>query len=209
MTIQRVTVYAASSRALHPDYTDAAARLGRILAENGVEILYGGGSSGLMGAMADAALAGGARVRGVIPDFLQNVEAGHQKLTSLEVVPDMHIRKARMLDKSDAVITLPGGCGTFEELFEVMTFKRLGQFLGPIVLVNTRGYYDILMKFLEQSVTERFMNEAHLKMWRIVDEPEAVPEALARADSWSHEAVRFAAVRPEREAPADRAAGPA
>lgn len=196
MSIQRVTVYAASSRALHPDYTDAAARLGRILAENGMEILYGGGSAGLMGAMADAALADGARVHGIIPDFLQNVEAGHQGLTSLEVVPDMHVRKARMLDKSDAVVTLPGGCGTFEELFEVLTFKRLGQFLGPIVLVNTRGYYDTLVKFLDQSVAEHFMNEHHLKMWQVVDEPEEVPEALTRAEPWSDDAVRFAAVRP-------------
>ena len=98
MKIKRVTVYAASSRALHPDYTEAAERLGRILAENGLEIVYGGGSAGLMGAMADGALGGGARVHGVIPDFLQDVEAGHTRLASLEVVPDMHVRKARMLD---------------------------------------------------------------------------------------------------------------
>lgn len=198
--IQKVTVYAASSRALHPDYTDAAARLGKILAEDGMEILYGGGSAGLMGAMADAALAAGGRVHGVIPDFLQNVEAGHRGLTSLEVVPDMHVRKARMLEKSDAVVTLPGGCGTFEELFEVMTFKRLGQFLGPIVLVNTRGYYDTLVRFLEHSVGERFMNHLHLAMWQVVDEPEAVPGALAEAQPWTSDAVRFAAVRPEAPA---------
>lgn len=200
MTVQRVTVYAASSRALHPEYLDAAARLGTVLAGRGLEITYGGGGAGLMGALADAALAGGGRVHGVIPEFLHSVESGHQRLTSLEVVPNMHVRKARMLENSDAVITLPGGCGTFEELFEVMTFKRLGRFLGPIILVNTRGYYDRLVRFLEHSVAERFMNDAHLAMWQTVDTPEAVPDALAQAEPWSRDAVRFAAVRPEMSA---------
>jgi uncharacterized protein (TIGR00730 family) len=196
MSIRRVTVYAASSRALHTDYTDAAARLGKSLAEAGISIAYGGGSHGLMGAMADAALAAGGKVHGYIPEFLTHVEKGHQGLSSLEIVSDMHTRKARMLEDSDAVITLPGGCGTFEELFEVMTLKRLGQYLGPIILVNTRRYYDPLLDFLRQSVDQHFMNRTHLDMWQTVDQPELVLAALGEAPAWSAEHISQAAVVP-------------
>jgi uncharacterized protein (TIGR00730 family) len=196
MSIRTVTVYAASSQALDADYVDAAARLGTVLARTGYRVVYGGGGHGLMGAMADAALAAGAEVHGIIPEFLTRVEVGHQGLTSLEVVPDMRTRKARMLDGSDAVIALPGGCGTFEEVFEAMTLKRLGQFLGPIVLVNTRQYYRTLLEFLRHSVAEHFMNQTHLDMWQTVSEPEDVPKALGQARSWSaHAALETAAVR--------------
>ena len=195
MSIRRVTVYAASSQALDPDYISAANRLGKCLAEAGLSIVYGGGSHGLMGAMADAALAAGGNVNGVIPEFLTRVEKGHQGLTSLEVVDDMRTRKARMLDDSDAVITLPGGCGTFEELFEVMTLKRLGQYLGPIVLINTNGYYDKLLEFLEQSVRQHFMSKTHLDMWQSVAEPEQVLDALRSASPWSKEHIGLAAVK--------------
>jgi uncharacterized protein (TIGR00730 family) len=194
MSIQRVTVYAASSQALSPDYINAARRLGQSLGTAGITIIYGGGGHGLMGAMADAALAAGAEVHGVIPEFLTRVEAGHQKLTSLEIVDDMRTRKARMLERTDAVVALPGGCGTFEELFEAMTLKRLGQFLGPIVLVNTGGYYDRLLEFLHQSVAEHFMNRAHLQMWQSVAEPEQVLDALGEAPPWSAGALSGAAV---------------
>lgn len=194
MSIRRVTVYAASSQALHTDYIDAAARLGKSLAEAGITIAYGGGSHGLMGAMADAAVTAGGEVHGVIPEFLTQVEKGHQQLTSLEVVADMHIRKARMLEGSGAVVTLPGGCGTFEELFEVMTLKRLGQFLGPIILVNTRHYYDPLLSFLGHSVSEHFMNRTHLDMWQTVDHPEQVLTALGEAPEWAADRIDQAAV---------------
>ena len=194
MPIQRVTVYAASSQALAADYIKAAQRLGKTLGEAGLSIIYGGGGHGLMGAMAEGALAAGAEVHGIIPEFLTRVEAGHQGLTSLEIVDTMRERKARMLEDSDAVIALPGGCGTFEELFEAMTLKRLGQFFGPIVLINTNGYYDRLLAFLQQSVDEHFMNRTHLDMWQSVDEPEAVLAALGEAPAWSANALDQAAV---------------
>jgi len=197
MSMCRVTVYAASSQALDGHYISAAHRLGQVLARAGFEIVYGGGAHGLMGAMADAALAEGGEVHGVIPEFLTHVECGHQKLASLEVVPDMHTRKSRMLERSDAVIALPGGCGTFEELFEAMTLKRLGQFLGPIILVNTNRYYDTMMQMLRHSVQERFMNRIHLRMWRLVDEPEQVPDALGEAPKWSASRIKQAAVTGE------------
>ena len=194
MSIRRVTVYAASSQALDSHYISAAHRLGQALAQAGLVIVYGGGGHGLMGAMADAALAENGEVHGVIPEFLTRVERGHQNLTSMEVVPDMHTRKARMLENSDAVIALPGGCGTFEELFEAMTFKRLGQFLGPIILVNTQGYYDTLTDMLRRSVRERFMSKVHLEMWQVVDDPEQVLDALGKAPSWSAAQIDQAAV---------------
>lgn len=197
MSINSVTVYAASSQALDAVYIDAAERLGRTLGATGLSIVYGGGSTGLMGAMADGAIAAGARVHGIIPEFLTRVERGHQGLHTLEVVSNMHERKARMLDQGDAVIALPGGCGTFEELFEAITLKRLGQFLGPIVLINTAGYYDRLLDFLAHSVREHFMNRAHLDMWQTVEQPEDAVDAMRDAVTWSaRDALESAAVRP-------------
>ena len=194
MSMQRITVYAASSQALAPDYINAARRLGKTLGDAGLTIIYGGGGHGLMGAVADAALAAGAEVHGVIPEFLTRVEAGHPGLTSLEIVEDMRVRKARMLEGSSAVVALPGGCGTFEELFEAITLKRLGQFLGPIILINTRGYYDQLLDFLRHSVKERFMNRSHLQMWQSITEPEEILAALGAAPAWSSAAISQAAV---------------
>jgi len=194
MSIHRVTVYAASSQALSQDYISAASRLGRTLGEAGLSIVYGGGGRGLMGAMAEAALATGTDVHGVIPEFLTEIELGHQQLTTLRIVDTMHTRKALMLENSHAVIALPGGCGTFEELFEAMTLKRLGRFLGPIILINSGGYYNRLLEFLEHSVEERFMNQAHLQMWQSVDEPEEVLEALTSAPTWSADALTHAPV---------------
>lgn len=193
--IKRVTVYASSSNALAPHYYDAAARLGTVLGSAKLEIVYGGGGVGLMRAMADNALAAGAHVHGVIPHFLNTVEHGHKSLSRLEVVADMRERKHRMIADSQAVISLPGGSGTFEELFEVLTLKRLGLFLGPVVLVNTNAYFDRFVDFLQYSVHERFMAEQHLGMWSVVDEPEQVLEALRLAPLWSSDARDFAAVR--------------
>jgi uncharacterized protein (TIGR00730 family) len=193
--ISRVTVYASSSNGLAEAYYDAAARLGAVLGRAGLDIVYGGGGVGLMGAMADRALAEGAHVHGVIPGFLNTLEHGHGKLPRLDVVADMRERKQRMIEGSDAVISLPGGSGTLEELFEVITLKRLGQFLGPILLLNTNGYYERLDAFLRNAVRERFMSDRHLDMWSLVDEPEDVPLALEEAAEWSADARQFAAVR--------------
>lgn len=193
--IKRVTVYASSSNGLADEYYEAAARLGTVLGRAGLEVVYGGGGVGLMGAMADTALAEGAHVHGVIPGFLNTVEHGHQDLPRLDVVADMRERKQRMIENSDAVISLPGGSGTLEELFEVITLKRLGQFLGPIILLNTRAYYERLNVFMANAVDERFMSNQHLQMWSLVDEPEQVLRAMHEAAEWSEDAHRFAAVR--------------
>jgi hypothetical protein len=146
--------------------------------------------------MADAALAAGAEVHGIIPEFLTRVERGHSGIDRLEVVADMRTRKARMLEEADAVVTLPGGCGTFEEFFEALTLKRLGQFLGPIILINTAAYYERMLDFLKLSVELHFMNPGHLELWHTVERPEQVLDAMAAAGEWSSDhALAQAAVR--------------
>lgn len=195
-SIETVTVYAASSDALAPSYLAAATALGQVLAQAGLSIRYGGGGTGLMGAMADSALAHGGEIHGITPVFLRELELSHEGLTSLVVVDDMRERKHLMLENSDAVITLPGGCGTYEELFEAMTLKRLGQWTGPIVLINTDGFYDGLLDFLDHSVAQGFMSERHRGLWSVVATPSEVLEALASAPAWGDDALAHANVTP-------------
>jgi len=194
--VKRVTVYASSSTALNPVYYDSARKLGEILANAGKSIVYGAGGHGLMGAVADGALSRGGEVCGVVPDFLQELELTHQMLTELKVVDGMHIRKQLMLENSDAVVALPGGCGTMEELFEALTLKRLGQWLGPVVLVNTNRFYDGLVQFLDHMIDERCMASNHMDMWSVIDEPEDVLAALETAPTWDASALQFANVTP-------------
>jgi uncharacterized protein (TIGR00730 family) len=189
-----VTVYASSSSALKPVYYDAARRTGEILAGAGKSIIYGAGGGGLMGAVADGALSSNGKVYGVVPEFLQDLELTHRGLTGLRVVKNMRVRKELMLEGSGAVVALPGGSGTFEELFEAMTMKRLGQWLGPIVLVNTSRFYDGLLQFLKHSIDERFMGRSHLKMWSVVDQPEQVLDAIENSHAWEADALQYANV---------------
>ena len=181
-SIQTVTVYAASSDALATPYIDAAREVGEALAAAGLQVRYGGGRTGLMGAMADGALAKGGEVHGVTPDFLRDMELSHEGLTSLVVVDDMRTRKHLMLENSDAVVTLPGGCGTYEEVFEAMTLKRLGRWHGPIIILNTLGFYDRLMEFLEHSIGEGFMTRQHAQLWRVVNQADELLPALLADD---------------------------
>ncbi len=194
--VKMVTVYASSSAALRPVYYDAARRMGEVLAGAGKSIIYGAGGGGLMGSMADGALSRDGKVYGVVPGFLQDLELTHRGLTGLTVVDEMRVRKQMMLEDSDAVITLPGGSGTYEELFEALTMKRLGQWTGPIILVNTDGFYDGLLQFLRHSIDECFMGSSHLKMWSVVDEPEEVLEAIENSHAWDGDALQFANVTP-------------
>lgn len=189
-----VCVYCASSRVSHPDYRAAAYRLGAVLAAEGFSIVYGGGGVGSMGALADGALSGGGRVIGVLPRFMSELEWGHKGLSELQLVEDMRTRKHLMLARSQAAVALPGGCGTLEELLEAITLKRLGLYLSPIVMVNTRGFFDPLLAQLRLAVEERFMDERHLQMWDVVPSPEEVPAALRRAPEWTAEARKFAAL---------------
>jgi hypothetical protein len=189
-----VCVYCASSRSAHPEYREAAFRLGEVLAERGIAVIYGGGAKGSMGALADGALGKGGRVVGVLPRFMADLEWGHPGLSELRLVEDMRTRKHLMLTGAQAAIALPGGCGTLEELLEAITLKRLGLFLGPIVLVDTRGYFRPLLQALSHAVEEHFMDDRHALMWQVVARPEEVPEALERAPAWSPEYRSFASV---------------
>jgi hypothetical protein len=195
MPIATVCVYCASSEQASSTYGEAAARLGRHLATQGLAVVYGGSTLGSMGRLAHAALDAGGKVTGVIPRFMDDLEWGHRSLTKLHVVDDMHQRKRMMLQLSDAVVALPGGSGTLEELFEAITWKRLGLYLGPIVLVNVNHFFDPCLELLSRCVEERFMDARHRAMWSSVTEPEEVAAALRGAPEWSTEARAFAALR--------------
>jgi uncharacterized protein (TIGR00730 family) len=193
-TRRAVCVYCASSRTAHPEYRDAARRLGAVLAGAGINIVYGGGAAGSMGALADGALEAGGHVIGILPRFMADLEWGHPGLTDLQLVEDLRTRKHVMLTMSQAAIALPGGSGTLEELLEAITLKRLGLYLNPIVLINTRGFFDPLLELLGRAVEEHFMDTRHLSMWQVVTTPDEIPPALANAPGWSAEARSFAAL---------------
>lgn len=191
-SLRRVCVYCASSRQADPSYAAAAGRLGAILAQAGITIVYGGSGVGSMRALADAALSHGGRVIGVLPRFMYDIEWGHSGLTELILVNDLHERKRLMIDEVDAVVALPGGSGTFEELLEAIAWKRLGLYLNPIVLVNQDGYYDPLIEQFDRAVTQRFMDRRHLEMWTVVDSVDAVLDAIHVSLDWSEDAQGFA-----------------
>jgi uncharacterized protein (TIGR00730 family) len=191
----RICVYAASSQQCDPVYQAAARRLGEILAQAGCTVVYGGGAIGLMGALADGALAHGGQVVGIIPRFMTDVEWQHPGIRNLEVVEDMRERKHRLLTGSDAVVALPGGCGTLEELFEAITLKRLGIYFNPIVLVNTRDFYSPLQSFMQQVIEQRFLNPEHAQMWSLVDSPDEVLPKIRATPKWREDARDYAVVR--------------
>jgi len=197
MTISErsVCVYCASSHACEALFHDVARQLGGLLAGAGWCVVYGGGRAGSMGALAEGALAAGGRVVGVIPKFMADLEWGHNDLSELHIVEDMRTRKHEMLTRASAVVALAGGTGTLEELFEAITLKRLGLFLGPIVIVNTGGYYDPLIAQLASAIESCFMDPRHDSMWTVVGGPEDVLAAIEAPSKWSADSRDFAVVR--------------
>ncbi|SDI03306.1 LOG family protein [Pseudomonas panipatensis] len=181
MTLRSVCVFCGASPGASPIYRDAAEALGRHLAERGLRLVYGGGAVGLMGLVADAALAAGGEVIGIIPQSLKDAEIGHTGLSRLEVVDGMHARKARMAELSDAFIALPGGLGTLEELFEVWTWGQLGYHAKPLGLLEVNGFYDPLLNFLDHLVQERFVRPQHREMLQRAATPAQLLDAL---DAW-------------------------
>ena len=189
-----ICVYCASSQGCDAEYHEAARQLGATLAGSGYSVIYGGGAVGSMGALADGVLAAGGEIVGVLPEFMMELEWGHGRLTELRIVEDMRVRKHMMLSESEGLVALPGGSGTLEELFEAITLKRLGIYTHPIVLVNTRRFFDPLLSFIEHTIKERFMDERHSQMWNVVATPADVPNALKQAPPWPSNARDFAAV---------------
>lgn len=192
--MQRICVYCASSSQVNQAYFEAAEQLGIILADNNIELIYGGGHRGLMGRIADTVLSKGGKVTGIIPRFMCEVEWNHKGLTELILVNTMHERKEKLAMMADAVVALPGGCGTMEELLEVITWKRLGIFTKPIIICNTEGYFDPLIEMLNRSVDENFMGEEHRKMWEVVSSPAEVMHAINISVKWDENARNFAAL---------------
>lgn len=176
----RVAVYCGSADGANPAYLAEARALGAAIAASGLGLVYGGANVGLMGAVADAALAGGAEVIGVLPAVLEGREIAHTGLTSLELVPTMHARKARMAQLADAFLILPGGYGTLEELLEVVTWAQLGLHAKPCILINIAGYWDGLLAFLDSTVAAGFLKPKNRKLLRVAaSAQEAVEMAFA------------------------------
>ena len=193
-TIQNVCVYSASSTQIAPAYFEAATQLGRLLAIKGINLINGAGSIGLMAAASDAALAAGGTVTGVIPHFMVEQGWHHTGLTRLIETETMHERKQLMAQMADAVIALPGGCGTMEELFEIITWKQLGLYLNPIIILNVDGFYNPLLTMLHQAVEQQFMRPEHASIWRVASTPEEAVEMLYTTPVWNKNVRKFAAL---------------
>lgn len=173
-----VAVYCGSRNGARPGYRDLALRLGTAIGQRGWQLVYGGGRAGLMGAVADATLAAGGSVVGVIPESLMNLEVGHAGLTELHVVQTMHQRKQMMAERSHAFIAMPGGIGTFEELFEVWTWRHLAYHDRPIGLLDAEGYWAPMLQFLRHAVAEDFMGDDQMDMLHTDDQVERLLDTL-------------------------------
>ena len=195
MTLNKICVYCGSSDQAEATHLEAATRLGRLIAEEGIGIVYGGGSAGSMGKLANGALERGGTVTGYIPGFMVDQEWAHRGITELHIVEDMHQRKDKMIEGTDAVVALPGGCGTFEELFETISLKRLGLYFGPIVLLNMGGFFDSFIELFDRCIADRFMAPRHRDTWLAVTKPEEVVPAIRNAAPWPRDARTFAALR--------------
>jgi uncharacterized protein (TIGR00730 family) len=181
--VKNILIYCGSSAGHNEIYKKTATQVGETLAKQGLSLVYGGGSVGLMGTVADAILANGGEAIGVIPSFMEPWEVQHKGLTECIVTETMHTRKQIMAEKSDAVIALPGGWGTLDELFEILTWRQLGLHKMPIGVLNTNGFYDDLLKMLEKMVSEGFLKEANLQMLIVDDNIESLLEKLKNDSS--------------------------
>ena len=190
----KIAVYCASSTKIHPDFFEAASQLGRELGRRDLELVNGAGNMGLMAATSDACLAAGGRVTGVIPTFMVEQGWHHTGLTHLIEAKDMHQRKQTIANISDGCIALPGGCGTLEELMEVITWKQLGLYLKHIVILNTRNYYDPLLEQLQRGIDEHFMGARHAEIWRVATTPEEAIDLVLSTPLWDASVRKFAAI---------------
>lgn len=193
-TLKNVCVYSASSTQIDPIYFQAADILGRLLAQKGINLINGAGCLGLMSRISDAALATGGTVTGIIPRFMVEQNWHHKGLTHLIETETMHERKRMMADLSDGIIALPGGCGTMEELLEIITWKQLGLYLKPIVILNTNGFYNPLLEMLERAIDQHFMRRQHGTIWQVAQTPDEALQLLYTTPMWSKDIRKFAAI---------------
>ncbi|WP_321439077.1 TIGR00730 family Rossman fold protein [uncultured Bacteroides sp.] len=192
--INSVCVYSASSTKIDQTYFNAATTLGKILAKKEIRLINGAGSIGLMRAVADASLQAGGKVTGVIPRFMVEQNWHHKGLTKLVEVDSMHERKQLMADLSDGIIALPGGCGTLEELLEIITWKQLGLYFNPIVILNVNNFFDPLLAQLNEAVEQNFMRPQHAAIWNVAQTPEEAVDLLFSTPKWDKEIRKFAAI---------------
>lgn len=193
-SIKNVCVYSASSTKIAPKYFEAATELGHILASESINLINGAGSIGLMAATSNAALEAGGTVTGVIPRFMVEQGWHHNGLTQLIETETMHERKQLMADLSDGVIALPGGCGTMEELMEIITWKQLGLYLKPIVILNIDGFYDPLLEMLQRAIEKNFMREEHKNIWQVATSPQEAIDLIYSTPWWDKNVRKFAAI---------------
>jgi len=193
-TTMTICVFASSSSRVNSEFGLAAARLGSLLVQSGMDVVYGGGGIGLMGKLADAVIENGGKITGVIPLFMKEEGWGHHGLTDMIITPDMGERKKTLFSMSDAVVALPGGVGTLEELTEAITLKQLSLFDGPVIILNTLGFYRTFFDFLENMIDTHFLRREHKGIWEIVNTPEEVISALNRKDRGNEEWRKIAKI---------------
>ncbi len=194
MQLHSVAIYCASSNKIRPSYIDAAERLGAEFAKHGLRLIYGDGGIGLMAAAARGALSEGGEVVGVIPQFMVDQGWNNPNSTQTIITQTMHERKATICDMADAMVALPGGIGTFEELLECLTWKQLGLHNCPVVILNTDGYYDRLLSCIEYMIEEQMMRPIHRDMFTVVSQPEDVIQAILSSPKWDPNTRRLAAI---------------
>lgn len=195
MTIKSLCIYCASSAKIAPLYADHAIALAREMASNNIEMVNGGGRAGLMGIMTDEMNKQGGKTLGIMPHFMKTVEWDHPDITEMIFVETMAERKEKMIENVDAVITLPGGCGTMEEFMETLSLKRLGLFTKPIIILNSGGFYDPLIDLLDAMINNNFLAERHRLMWEVVDRPEDILSSIENSTPWDSSAQAFALVQ--------------
>lgn len=189
-----VCVFAASSSRIDSRYAQAAGELGALFARSKIKVIYGGGGIGLMGVLADAVIASGGIITGVMPSFMNDEGWGHPQVRDMILTNDMGERKKNMFSRADAVVALPGGVGTLEELTEAITLKQLGLFNGPIVILNTLGFYRSLIDFFEHMISNQFLRIEHKGIWTIANTPKDVLAALLNYTSWLDDPRRIAKI---------------
>jgi len=194
ISTMKISVFAASSSKIPEKYFKVARDLGKAIALSGNELVFGAGGIGLMGAMADEALKNKGRVTGVIPRFMVENGWGHASINQTIVTEDMNSRKKKIFEISDAVIALPGGVGTLEELTEAITLKQLSLFKGPVVIINTDGFYTTLLKYFDELVEQNFMRVEHKHMWDIASEPEEAIKLVQNYNDWDTDYVKIARI---------------
>ncbi len=188
-----ICVYCASSTKINQRYYDAAAEVGELIVRSGCRLVNGAGNMGLMRTCADAVLNNGGEAVGVIPQFMIDLDWHYADMTDLIVTHDMHDRKKKLAEMSDACIALPGGCGTLEELMEIITWKQLGLYTKPVVILNIDGYYDSLLAMLQKAADEHFMRPEHLQLWTVATTPQEAVEQALTTPEWDKRVAKSTA----------------